>query len=299
VFPGYVSADSSFQQTLVLSSDPSQNIITFKYVAGKEADIYLEFYVENIDGSYEQYGSTITYNEAINTYINPASISISGYKLSKTDVYENIVDESESNVEIDQENRESNKVLETENLGYLVPKNGLTFKYYYDGLALTIEKTWLDTEGENISFIITEQLNSQTITSYQVDMDASSSLCTVQKNLDEGSIVWKQTYYLPYLSSENDKYVITEQASGYIPNFIISNSFADAHNSASAILSISTDVDEYTVQLTNKKGKALPSTGGIGTDVLTYTGALISGSALVMYEYDQRKKRERRKNNSS
>jgi hypothetical protein len=176
---------------------------------------------------------------------------------------------------------------------YQVPSEGMTINYYFNyeqGIDIIIQKTWEDgTPPENISFTL-----------YKVDKNTNAQQGTITSNIEitsENS--WQKTITVPKLSADSGySYALVENTGGYIVS--ISGAGVNAPLIDNKPAAVFNGTEETTINFSNQIGKALPSTGGAGTNVLIYTGVILCGSALVMYEYDKKKrKRERRKNNTS
>jgi hypothetical protein len=283
---GYGSYDFQYQKSLQLTSNPDKNIITFRYIKGNTSQILVNCWKQNI---YEGY--TLADSISVDVLTNyqfelfqPEPID--GYTLntSKTTVLKGInVSDAEKAETI---------TSDDSTVKYIVPENGVTVNFYYDGIPIVIEKTWLGgTTPETLTFTLYKaeknNLSSREIVYDPIQMSSSDPGNSASNSK------WTKTIHVPDLSSTpNSEYALIESTGGYIVSISgddISKGVID--NKPAAVFD---GTEEITVQISNKQAKALPSTGGAGRNSLTYTGAILVGTAFVMYEYDKRKKRERR-----
>jgi hypothetical protein len=291
---GYGSYDFKYQQSLQLSSKPENNIIVFRYISGNTSQILVNCWTQNIDEGYTLANSVTV--DVLSNYqfelFEPDPIV--GYSLnsSKTEVLKGInesdAEKAESITSADSTDDSGNSTVK-----YIVPENGVTVNFYYDGIPIVIEKNWVDgTIPETLTFTLYKaeknNLSNREVVSDLIQMSSSDA-----GNSEESS-KWTKTIHVPDLSSlQNSEYALIENTGGYIVSISGEDVTADLIDSKPAAVFDGTK--SLTVQISNKLGKALPSTGGAGKNVLTYTGAILAGSALVMYEYDKRKKKRERR----
>jgi hypothetical protein len=293
-----LSYDMELQKTLLLTSTVEENVITFRYVDLTDENtsiskFLINYWKQDSEGGYTLFnsGQVSTSDTSIDL---PAPISIDGYTFSKTEVLKGIY-ESEKGVHKDKhESVDSEKLITAGVDGkYQVPNEGMTINYYFNyeqGIDIIIQKTWEDgTPPENISFTL-----------YKVDKNANAQQGTITSNIEITSDnSWQKTITVPKLSADSQySYALVENTGGYIVS--ISGDGVNTPLIDNKLAAVFNGTEETTINFSNQIGKALPSTGGAGTNVLTYTGVILCGSALAMYEYDKKKsKRERRKNNTS
>jgi LPXTG-motif cell wall-anchored protein len=268
-FEDYVLKDDSYQKTLVLSSNPSLNVFTFEYIpATDRTKVSLYFYTQQLDGSYKLY-SFLTYDEQIGTTVLPQAVDIEGYKYNS----------SLNQVCLSAECTNLNDSRGYDEKGVAAGKEGLSFHLFYDGMKISIEKEWLNSEPEDVTFALYKVDGSTYTKMYDLKMLQDSKNLTVSGN------TWLEQFYVPYLSN-NSSYALVEDLGGYLVTYSAPASQTYIENKQAVLLVCNENISSYEVQLSNAKANALPSTGGAGTALYYETGilALAAGGVLLLYK---------------
>jgi LPXTG-motif cell wall-anchored protein len=268
-FEGYVLKDDLYQKTLVLSSDPSQNIFTFEYIpATDRTKISLYFYTQQLDGTYALYNS-ITYDEQIGTTVLPEAVEIEGYKYNS----------SLNQVCLSAQCTNLNDARGYDENGVVAGKDGLSFHFYYDAMQISIKKHWLNSDPEDVTFTLYKVDGSTYTPMYSLEMKKDS------KNLSVDGNTWLENYYVPYLKNDQS-YALVEDLGGYIVTYSQTESLTYIENKQALLLACNENISSYEVELSNAKANALPSTGGNGTSLYYEIGilCLAAGGALTLYK---------------